>query len=64
MGTLQEAMAKLLRKPKPQTDDEKAEAAKSDAEKIAEKLPSAVMPLDAVKKKRAQLKQMDEETKE
>jgi hypothetical protein len=61
MGTLQEAMAKLLRKPKPPAE-EKDE--KPPAEKIAEKLPAVVMPLEAVKKKRERLKQLDEETKE
>jgi hypothetical protein len=61
MATLQEALAKLLRAKKP---DEKAEAAKEGAEAMAEKLPAPVMPLEAVKKKRARLRQLDEETKD
>lgn len=60
MGTLQEAMAKLLRKNPPK----KEEKAEEGAEAIAKKLPEAVMPYDAVKKKRDRLKQLDEETKE
>lgn len=64
MGTMQEAMAKLLRKPKKDTTEEKADVAKGGAEEIAKQLPKEVMPYDAVKRKRARLQQLDEETKE
>ena len=64
MGTIQEALAKLLRKRGGGNVDSEAAEAKAGAEKMASKLPSAVMPLDAVKKKKARLQQLDEETKE
>ena len=63
MGTLQEEMAKLLRKSPPKKEDE-AEKAKAGAEEIAKELPKELMPYDAVKRKRARLQQLDEETKE
>lgn len=65
MATLQEALAKLLRKKDaPRNVEEEAAAAKEGAEAMAEKMPKEVMPLEAVKKKRARLKQLDEETKD
>lgn len=59
--TLQEAIAKLMRSKK---SEEKQEAAKEGAEEISKRLPAAVMPREAVEKKRKQLKDLDEATKE
>ena len=58
---MQRIIARL--RSKPATDEEAAQA-KAGAEKIAKKLPSAVMPMDAIQRKRQQLKDLDAQTKD
>jgi hypothetical protein len=58
---MQRIISRLRSKP---ATDEEAEQAKAGAEKIAKKLPSAVMPMGAIEKKRQQLGDLDAQTKE
>jgi NifU-like protein involved in Fe-S cluster formation len=58
---MQRIISRLRSKP---ATDEEAEQAKAGAEGIAKKLPSAVMPMQAIQKKRQQLKDMEAQTKE
>jgi hypothetical protein len=51
--SLMQRMAKMLRMKKEEVPEE-----------VSKALPEAVMPRKAVEKKRAQLKQLDEETKD
>lgn len=67
MGTLQEAMAGLLRKMKgpdrqqdPETLEKKSELARKGARKAADLLPEGVFPHDALKRKEKQYKQLDD----
>ena len=67
MGTLQEAMAKLLRQPKKKTDDDvehEAQEARKGAQRAADLLPEGVMPHEALRKKKERMQTLDEETKE
>ena len=57
-------MAKALLKKKPEPTEVEVEEKKAVAEEMNKKLPLAVSGRQAVLKKREQLKQLDEATKE
>lgn len=64
MGSLQEALAKLLRTKEetPEEKEERAKKGKEMAEKMSKPLPDTVFPHEALKKKKAQQEQMDKDT--
>ena len=58
------ATIKALKKRWSGTKDEQAEGAQAASEEVSKALPKVVMPRDAVVKKRADLKKIDEQTRE
>jgi hypothetical protein len=67
MGTLQEAMAGMLRKMKgpdkksdPETMESKAELARKGAKKASEYIPEGAFPHEALKRKGQYYKQVDD----
>lgn len=66
MGSLQEALAELLRSKKTQSpkQEKTIEEEREVARQMAKKLPKAVFPHDALKKKQQQREELDEMTKE
>lgn len=66
MGTLQEALARLLRGKEESAEEKEERAAegKKMAEKMSKPLPKPVFPHEALKKKKERLEQLDKETQE
>ena len=66
MGTIQEAFAELLRKKAPQSPkpEKTIEEEREMARQMSKALPKQVFPHEALAKKKKQLEEMDEQTKE
>jgi hypothetical protein len=63
MGSLQEALASLLRSKEPKKD-KTIEEEREMARQMSKALPKPVFPHDALRKKKQQLADLDEQTKE
>jgi hypothetical protein len=64
MGTLQEALAELLREKKPPKQEKTIEEEREMARQMSKAIPKAAFPHDALAKKKKQLADLDEQTKE